>query len=140
MSPSRHGSNATGGRPQSSGIWHAGALLYSGRPDPRWVVPPERVDELMTLWRRMPVLPAYEEPPPRLGYRGCWLEAPDGPRWIARDGAVACRPGSRKVFGSRAAKTGAGTIEARRDEEREFERAVLATAPAGTPLPSRIPS
>jgi hypothetical protein len=117
---------------QPSVPWRAGALLYSGRPDPTWAVPAQQAAGLLEDWNALPPSRTWSEPPSRLGYRGCWLEAPDGRRWIAHDRIVGFfaslqrrgRPGSAPE-----------PSDVRLDEQRTFERAVLATAPPGTPLP-----
>jgi hypothetical protein len=117
------------GTTQPSVAWRAGALVYSGRPDPN----AQQVDGLMALWNRMAAASAWNEPPSRLGYRGCWLAAPDGRRWMAFDGAVACYAPRQRPGGP--SERHPGPIEVRRDAGRAFERALLATAPAGTSLP-----
>lgn len=99
------------------GIWHAGARLYAGRVDPSWRVSDADARALVALWTG---LPASDRVHPRgrtLGYRGCWLRAPDGTSWAAADGLV----------GERAASADS----VRRDDARAFERALLATAPPG---------
>lgn len=117
---------------QPAAAWSAGAFLYSGRPDPRWCVSAEHVDGLIACWNDLLTSETWSEPPSRLGYRGCWLEAPDGRRWIAHDRMVALfAPHERE--GSRSARQ---PTEVRLDARRQFERAVLATAPGGTPVPS----
>jgi hypothetical protein len=113
---------------QRSAPWRAGALLYSGRPDPTWIVPAQQVAALIAYWDELPPSRTWSEPPSRLGYRGCWLEAPDGRRWTGHDGLAV-------LFPPRSRSARAQPTEARRDEQRTFERAVLATAPAGTPVP-----
>jgi hypothetical protein len=118
---------------QISGSWQAGALVYSGRPDPRWTVSASTVVEILAVWNDLPPLAAWREPPSRLGYRGCWLEAPDGRRWMARDRAVAFYA-ALDVAGSRGHRS--EPTDVRRDDERAFERALLASAPADTPVPS----
>jgi len=116
-----------------SGMWQAGAWVYSGRPDPRWTVHARRVVELTAVWNGLPALAEWSAPPPRLGYRGCWLESPDGRRWIAHDRAVVFYASHADAPGSHARRL--RPTEVRRDEEGVFERALLATAPAGTPVP-----
>ncbi len=51
--------------------------LFSGRPNPRWSLSAEQVEELA---RRLAELPAAEPPtaPPALGYRGLELTNPEG--------------------------------------------------------------
>jgi hypothetical protein len=92
--------------------WIGGALVYSGRRDPAWPVPPEVGDRLARLWDRLPPWSGVLPLPPPLGYRGCRLIAPDGRAWTAFRDLV--------------------TLEAdgRRDGERDFERSLVASAPA----------
>ena len=61
--------------------------------------------------RRRAAEPAAEAPP--LGYRGCWLRAPDGREWRAGGGGVECGG------------------DARADPDGAVERAILATEPPG---------
>jgi hypothetical protein len=116
---------------QPSASWRAGALLYSGRPDPVWAVPAQQAAALIVVWNELPPSRMWSEPPSRLGYRGCWLEAPDGRRWIAHNRSVG-------LFGPSQRRGRRGftpqPTEVRFDEQRQFERAVLATAPPGTPV------
>lgn len=107
--------------------WTAGAIVFSGRPDPEWALPPERAVELMALWRSMAPSPGTPVPRTALGYRGCWIRDPDGERFVAFDGVV--------VHEAR----GGRPPEARTDYGRRFEQAVLATAPAGTLPPGSGP-
>ena len=60
-----------------------------------------------------------------VGYRGCWLRAPDGTSWVAANGL--------------AAERAAGHDEVREDGERAFENAILATAPEGVLPPGVKP-
>ena len=52
--------------------------------------------------------------PPALGYRGCFVRDPEGRTWTVYRELVTL------------------SSETRRDDERRFERRVLASAPAGT--------
>jgi hypothetical protein len=100
-------------------------VVFSGRRDPMWSVPPDVAHELKGIWESLPVSksPALATSAPPLGYRGCFLRHPDGTEWSAFAGVVTCRSKTR--------------AESRRDIGREFERAVLATAPTGV-LPSDL--
>lgn len=112
----------TGGATASGPAWAAGVLLYSGRPDPSWYVAAATAAALVARFER---LPAWGGPVPdvaRLGYRGAWLRAPDGRRWIAFEGVAWPGPPG----------------QARRDEGRALERAILATAPPGA-IPQGVP-
>jgi hypothetical protein len=92
--------------------WAAGALLYSGRPDPAWPIA-----DAAGLWSRLDALPRGGEVPdePRLGYRGVWLRSPDGRRWRVFQGVAWL----------------AGEAGPRRDAGRALEREILASAPPG---------
>jgi hypothetical protein len=102
----------------SSQRWTAGALLFSGRPDPVWFIGPDKAHPLEAIWNSLPgSAPPVPAAPPTLGYRGCFLRHPDRTEWLAFAGLVTRRSGRGD--------------ETRRDPNREFERNVLATAPAG---------
>jgi hypothetical protein len=104
-------------RSTSENGWIAGALVFSGRPDPKWPIPPDVGQELFSVWESLP--PTDSGPvPPALGYRGCFLRDPAGRVWTAYRELV----------------THAG--ESRRDDERRFESTVLTSAPPGTLPPS----
>lgn len=104
-----------------AGMWTAGALLYAGRPDPVWTLSTE-VESLIDRFNRLAVYAGDPPNPSRLGYRGVFLRAPDGRRWLAFNGVAWLESRS----------------DIRRDESRRFERAVLDSAPAGV-LPSQLP-
>ena len=95
--------------------WVAGASVFSGRPDPTWPLAAALGTRLAGLWDRLPAWFGGERPvPPGLGYRGCHLTAPDGRVWHAFHELVTLGP------------------DGRRDAQREFERALLASAPPGS--------
>ena len=98
--------------------WAAVALVYSGRPDPKWAVEADLADELENVWLSLPLLIAgVDEPRPSLGYRGCCLVAPDGRRWTAyRRSVELVSRDSREV---------------RDDKQMKFEARVLASAAPG---------
>jgi hypothetical protein len=93
--------------------WTAAVSIYSGRRDPAWPVSAELGRHLEGLWDRFPAWSGERPQPPALGYRGCRLEAPDGRVWTAFRELVSLGAASR------------------RDGEREFERSLIASAPAG---------
>jgi len=107
--------------------WTAGAMVFSGRPDPVWPLPADAVEALRELWQGLTPRAAVPAPRSVLGYRGCWIRDPHGAQWRAFDGVVVWEAPRR------------GPSEARRDDARQFERAVLATAPAGTLPPGTGP-
>jgi hypothetical protein len=101
-----------------SADWLAQALVFSGRPDPTWVVPSSTVEKLLGLLAELPSRSDRSPEPPPLGYRGCLLQAPDGRTWRSYGGAVTFSEGNLE--------------QVRGDPERRFERLLLATAPVGT--------
>ena len=98
--------------------WIAGASVFSGRTDPSWPIAPELAEELVAVWDRLPSLEGSLPSAPPLGYRGCFVEDPDGRTWTAFHEAVTLSLPD-------------GTVT-RRDDEHQFERLVLASAPEGT--------
>ena len=102
--------------------WTAGALVYSGRPDPSWTVAADAAAVIVERLERLAPWPGGVPDVARLGYRGAWLAAPDGRRWFAFDG-VAWREPPRDV---------------RRDDGGVLERAILASAPPGV-IPAEVP-
>jgi hypothetical protein len=102
------------------GSWTAGAFLFSGRPDPSWPVPEALVEKLVGLWQSLPLASGTKhepKPPAGLGYRGALLRDPHDRRWLARSGLVRL-------------ETASGS-QTRSDPEREFEKKLLSSAPAG---------
>jgi hypothetical protein len=105
----------------AAGGWTAGSSLYSGRVDPVWQVSRGGADSLVRCIGQLPpVANAAAPQPPGLGYRGSWLRAPDGRRWHFFGGQV--QAGNTRL----------------RDPERNCERQILKTAPAGVLPPELI--
>jgi hypothetical protein len=91
-------------------------LIFSGRANPEWAISDAKAAEVVSLWSALPATSAREIAA-SLGYRGCVLL--EGPRrWHAFDGVAVMWSGT--------------SSETRNDSARAFERAILATAPAGT--------
>jgi hypothetical protein len=110
-------------------LWTAGALLYSGRPDPSWIVEPISAAELAERYEQLAPLDRKRPEQTRLGYRGVWLRAPNGRRWMAFEGAVWRDDDTRMKQ---------PVTDTRRDPGGKWERALLATAPPSTlPEPLR---
>jgi hypothetical protein len=96
--------------------WQAGVWVFSGRRDPTWPLPPEQVRRLEEIWSRLkPAVEAAAAGPPPLGYRGAFVQEPEGRRWYAYGGRVVIQ---RETL-----------TEVRADPDREFERAVVDSAP-----------
>jgi hypothetical protein len=103
--------------------WTAGAQIFSGRPDPAWPVSAASAGELRAIWDGLTPVGQWPAPRAALGYRGCWLRASSGARWLAYDDVVLMATGS--------------SIVGRADAAHAFARAVLRSAPAGT-LPADL--
>lgn len=110
-------------RSNSESGWTAGASVFSGRPDPTWPISRDVADELVAIWETLVPSDDVIPTPPALGYRGCFVRDPAGRTWTALHELV--------TLSSESAS------ETRRDENRRFERTVLASAPAGT-LPASL--
>ena len=97
--------------------WIAGALIFSGRPDPTWHVEEATAKRLEDIWNALK--PSTENLPsaPPLGYRGCWLRDASGREWVTFKGFITQKR--------------AGTSETRANKERSFEKLLLASAPVG---------
>jgi hypothetical protein len=91
--------------------WAAGAALFSGRRDPVWTVRSAAAVKLVRIWDRLQPFGGRRPAPPALGYRGCFLESPEGDRWEAFGGVVRSE------------------AESRADPEGAFEIALVKTAP-----------
>lgn len=104
-------------RSTEDGGWTAGAVVFSGRPDPTWPVPPGVTERLVAIWESLPWTDATGTKP-ALGYRGCYVRDPGGRMWTAYHELVTL------------------ASETRRDDERRFERTVLGTAPPGVLPPT----
>lgn len=96
--------------------WLAKAELFSGRPDPSWPVGAAHVRRLQIIWSSLEPWTGGAISVPQLGYRGFFLRGPDV-EWHAYVGMVIRKAGDRS--------------EMRRDKERAFEKALLASAPKG---------
>ena len=102
----------------------ARAFVFSGRPDPTWLVKEQQSQQLEVLWDQLKLSAAPMHPRPSLGYRGVsMICGTSNNEYSAFDGHV-----NRKV---------GNTVEWKKDKERLFERIVLSTAPQGL-LPAGI--
>jgi hypothetical protein len=102
------------------------ALVFSGRPDPDWPLGARQVDGLRGACLGLPRRGVAAPRPPALGYRGVALRCASGEEWCAFGGVVSYR-------------NARGAIEHRPDDQRSFEKMLLATAPKGA-VPPGIPA
>jgi hypothetical protein len=104
-----------------SNSWSARVLVFSGRPPPQWPLANADALALIEIWNALPATDHAMPDAPALGYRGCVLEDGSGGAWRAYGGVAT------------------STAQSRTDAERRFERALLATAPAGALPPGLVP-
>lgn len=91
-------------------------LIFSGRPNPEWIIDDESVqNSLLALIQRLPARQPAPEMPSILGYQGCRFQI-DGVQWSVRQGIVRQgQPGNLHFFS---------------DPDHQLEKALLRTAPA----------
>jgi hypothetical protein len=97
--------------------WTGGASIFSGRRDPAWAIDRGTARRLEAIWHGLRPCPEGSLPGPVLGYRGCSLRDGADREWFAYGGVVTLK--------------GPDGSESRRDEAREFETALLVSAPGG---------
>lgn len=97
--------------------WVGGAAIFSGRADPVWPVAQDVAEELEALWTKLEHYSGSPSPPSVLGYRGSFLKGPRNRTWFAHRGVVTLNEN--------------GVNESRLDEDRLFEKTILASAPEG---------
>jgi hypothetical protein len=98
--------------------WTAGVRIYSGRPDPVWDVSNVVAKKLVKIWDALVLADKKVQPAPgHLGYRGCFLRDAGTREWDAFGGVVSLES--------------AAGVEFRSDPVRQFETALIASAPKG---------
>ncbi len=108
--------------------WTVRIRIFSGRPDPVWLLPESKAATLQAVWRSLPDLGPGDlvDPPAALGYRGCIVRDAGRRTWtVYRERVSLQEEGQRELL--------------RRDPERKFERALIATAPPGLLPPGFLP-
>jgi hypothetical protein len=68
--------------------WTAKAFVFSGRPDPEWVLTEKQAHDWMNLWHAAPSSGKKVQLPSRLGYTGCRLQLNEHSYWMLSDGCV----------------------------------------------------
>ena len=96
--------------------WVGGISLFTGRPNPKWVIMQGIIHRFLSIWDALEPWEAEPPTPPPGGYRGCFLRAADREWYVYLDFVVL--------------KSARGR-EFRRDRQRAFERLLLSSAPAG---------
>lgn len=108
--------------PEGDRTYTAGVSIFSGRPDPSWSLDEAAGSGLQQLFDS---LEKYEGPgvsAPPLGYRGVFLRDNAGHEWFAYREVVTLKEANRS--------------DARKDAGRQFERAIVASAPEGLMPPA----
>jgi hypothetical protein len=95
----------------------ARAFVFSGRPDPEWLIQEQQIQRLETLWNQLPPCLASTSSQSGLGYRGVSMVCTNNEEYIAFGGYV-----KKKISNS---------VELKKDTERLFEKLLLSTAPQG---------
>jgi len=93
----------------------AGVSIFSGRPDPTWLLSEEIRSNVQQLYETLESYEGAALSAPPLGYRGAFLRDDSGHEWLAYRGVVTLTAPNRS--------------EARRDPGRKFERALVDSAP-----------
>jgi hypothetical protein len=102
----------------------AGVSIFSGRPDPTWTISQDVAKRLQSLWDSLESSAGPQPQPPVLGYRGCFLkDTAEARELIVYKGVVTLKTPAR--------------VEVRSDKNREFESALLKSAPNGL-IPPQI--
>jgi hypothetical protein len=94
-------------------------LVFSGRPDPTWLVAESVSRRLEKIWDGLEPFLGEKPSPPVLGYRGCFFrDTKNNREWLAFGGIVELK------------ERGVSTL--RRDHLQAFERLLLSSAPEGS--------
>jgi hypothetical protein len=96
--------------------WICGALVFSGRQDPTWLLNNDEAQRILNIWNSLPESHKHISIPNILGYKGCFLASSSIDKWISFRGIVSFYREGR-------------IIESRKDTERKFEKELLKTAP-----------
>lgn len=110
--------------PEGDRPYTAGVSIFSGRPDPSWSLDEEAGSKLQQLFEALEKHDGPTVSAPPLGYRGVFLRDNAGHEWFAYREVVTLREANRS--------------EARKDAGREFERAIVASAPEGLIPPALL--
>src|SRR5438046_9545626 len=92
--------------------WIASADLFSGRPNPSWMIDTDTVRMILGMWESAGQNAGSLPPAPALGYRGVSIRG-DGESW--------------RAFGGIVSRNRGGAEESRADINREIERRILAS-------------
>jgi hypothetical protein len=110
--------------PKEDRTYTAGVSIFSGRPDPTWPLDAETRSKLQQLFDSLEKYDEIKVSAPTLGYRGAFLRDNAGHAWFAYREVVTLTEPNRS--------------EARKDAGRQFERAIVASAPQGLIPPALL--
>ena len=94
--------------------WTVIALIYSGRPDPRWDLSEEQTDQFLSLWRQASNSETEVTIPSVAGYKGIRMLSP-GKQFLIYNGSMTVIENQFRI--------------SKRDNQRSIERFLLNTAP-----------
>ncbi len=95
-------------------------FIFSGRPDPTWIVEADQSQQLYSIWNKLEpsVNPNSSPIEPGLGYRGVSIWYESGEEFYAFDGYIMKKVGD--------------VTEWRIDEGRVYERILFSSMPKGS--------
>jgi hypothetical protein len=96
--------------------WTVIALIYSGRPDPRWDLSEEQTDHFLSLWRQAGNSETETVIPSVSGYKGIRILSP-GKQFLIYNGIMTVIENQLRT--------------SKRDDQRSIERFLLNTSPPG---------
>jgi hypothetical protein len=100
----------------NANLWIGGAILFSGRSDPQWILEETQAEQLMQIWSALPSAQGNIVIPNILGYKGCYLSTNGKKKWITFRGKVTYYENNE-------------AMESRIDNGRIFEKKIIDTAP-----------
>jgi hypothetical protein len=68
--------------------WTAEAFVFSGRPNPQWILTKKQAHDWMDIWQSASYSNNEVQRPSRLGYTGCRLQFNEHSYWIMYNGCV----------------------------------------------------
>jgi hypothetical protein len=95
--------------------WKVVPNLFSGRPNPEWILSKAQIAAWELLWEKAVVSNKLIEPKPILGYNGCTLQTHTALYWFVVDGLVGLYDTT--------------TIIVKEDSNAQMEQFLLHTAP-----------
>lgn len=77
--------------------WTAEAFVFSGRPNPQWIITEKQAADWISLWEQAAPSGKELQLPSRLGYTGCRLQYNKHSHWLMYNGCVSFFDGSQVI-------------------------------------------